>query len=401
VSDKIRAQDLSSLFAGFLLWIKESCAEKRIKRLFFLTREGEFFKKVYDEIAHFQENKEQDILVDILEVSRVATFAPSINAVEIEEFLRMWSLYKEQSPQAFFSSIGMEAESFAEKLRQYHLNETEVISSPHEDKRVVDFLADKDVKRKIMEEITTQREKLKGYFRQKGIPDEESDEIAVVDIGWRGTIQDNLCRIYPNIQWTGYYLCLASFLNEQPVNGHKFGYLNQGKTEVILRYPTPMEMICNSSSGSVSRYQKNGGRVEAIRIIDEDENRTYHLYTENLQTYILNNIRKCFANNETKEELLSKGNEAVDSFLLCPSKQAAAAFFALKHNETFGNGKFVDKAIKIKGIMFVQACFSKEKRKQLKCALWETTWPQGYLVWRHMRGLVPLYNYILERNYLK
>mgnify|MGYP005950884021 CR=1 FL=1 len=58
-------------------------------------------------------------------------------------------------------------------------------------------------------------------------------------------------------------------------------------------------------------------------------------------------------------------------------------------------------SIKIKEIMFVQACFSKEKRKQLKCALWETTWPQGYLVWRHMRGLVPLYNYILERNYLK
>lgn len=51
-------------------------------------------------------------------------------------------------------------------------------------KRVVDFLADKDVKRKIMEEITTQREKLKGYFRQKGISDEDSDEIAVVDIGW-------------------------------------------------------------------------------------------------------------------------------------------------------------------------------------------------------------------------
>ena len=86
--DKIRAQDLSSLFAGFLLWIKKSCTEKRIKKLFFLTREGEFFKKVYDEIAHFQENKEQDILVDILEVSRVATFAPSINAVEIEEFIQ-------------------------------------------------------------------------------------------------------------------------------------------------------------------------------------------------------------------------------------------------------------------------------------------------------------------------
>lgn len=29
-----------------------------------------------------------------------------------------------------------------------------------------------------MEEITTQREKLKGYFRQKGISDEDSDEIS-------------------------------------------------------------------------------------------------------------------------------------------------------------------------------------------------------------------------------
>lgn len=58
----------------------------------------------------------------------------------------------------------MEAESFAEKLRQYHLNETEVISSPHEDKRVVDFLADKDVKRKIMEEITDAARKIERVF---------------------------------------------------------------------------------------------------------------------------------------------------------------------------------------------------------------------------------------------
>jgi hypothetical protein len=39
-----------------------------------------------------------------------------------------------------------------------------------------------------------------------------------VDIGWRGTIQDNLAHVLPEKTLFGHYLGLARVLNEQPVN---------------------------------------------------------------------------------------------------------------------------------------------------------------------------------------
>jgi hypothetical protein len=85
-------------------------------------------------------------------------------------------------------------------------------------------------------------------------------KVCIVDVGWRGTIHDNIALLYPNIHFTGVYLGLQKFLNDQPSNTSKFAFgpnLNHQ-----LEYPhfldsvAPIEMITNSPSGSVTGYEE-------------------------------------------------------------------------------------------------------------------------------------------------
>lgn len=394
---EIQYEGLAQLFGGFIMWIMKACKEKNIQKIYFFTREGEFFKHIYDKLLESGADRDEYPAAHLLEVSRVATFAPSIQEVCIQEFQRIWSLYKKQSMRAFFASLDIDIKGFRPYLEDYGLPEEMVISNPQADKRVIAFLRDEYVKEMMIQSVAEKRENLIAYCEKNGIRQNAKGRIAVVDIGWRGTIQDNLCVIFPEIQWEGFYLCLAEFLNQQPFNGKKYGYLNQGNSAVALRYPTPIEMICNSPAGSVLGYNKDG---EALRLADQCENRAYVSFTREFQTRIADKVSvKCFA-DMSESQILEHGERALNRFLLFPPRKAAQAYFSLKHNEMFGNGAFLNKQFKIKKKLFILACICEKSRRQLKQALYDTTWPQGYLTVSGMPWLVHLYNRMLERNYL-
>ena len=73
------AVGLSPFFMNYILWILENCAKKRIKKIYYFTREGEFFIQVHNMIVKSGILPEEILpKAEILEVSRVATFAPSL-----------------------------------------------------------------------------------------------------------------------------------------------------------------------------------------------------------------------------------------------------------------------------------------------------------------------------------
>lgn len=394
---EIQYEGLAQLFGGFILWIMKTCQEKKIQKIYFFTREGEFFKEIYDKLLESSTDRHKYPVANVLEVSRVATFAPSIQEVCIQEFHRMWNLYKRQSMRAFFTSLDIDIKGFRPYLDDYGLPEEMMIFNPREDKRVMAFLRDEYVKEMMIQSVDKKRENLIAYCEKNGIRQNEKGRVAVVDIGWRGTIQDNLCAIFPEIQWEGFYLCLAEFLNQQPINGKKYGYLNQGNSAVALRYPTPIEMICNSPGGSVVGYNKDG---EAMRLTEQSENKAYASFTREFQMRITDKVSEKYFADMSESEILEHGERALNRFLLFPPRKAAQAYFSLRHNEMFGNGAFLNKQIKIKRRLFILACISEKSRKQLKQALHDTTWPQGYLTVSGLSWLVYWYNHILERNYL-
>ena len=384
--------EISVFFYGFIKWILDSCIEKKIKTIYFLTREGEFYKKVYDQIV-MREGTNITPKAEILQVSRLSTYTPSLRGVNISEFMRMWSMYQTQSMNGFFCSLGLKTDQFKKYLDKYDIDYLEPIQRPWEDHKIRLFLADKNVIELLENSIKHKRSLFYEYCEGKNLRPREDGTIAIVDIGWRGTIQDNLCILFPKKQIVGYYLCLESFLNPQPINGFKMGYIDSHHSKIILRYPTPIEMLCNAPGGSVVGYCKG----EAIRKIDKSEEQCYYSFTEETQNRILCGISGM---HERVKIGIPNAVKYMDDLILNPEKKMVNAFFSLNHNETFGVGKFVKKNMKMTWFLFLGALLSRKSRSELKYFLWETSWPQGFLVHYHLRYAAWLYNYILKKEFL-
>ena len=410
VIEEFKAKDntvkqLAPFFTSFVLWINEECIKNDIKKLFFFTREGEFFIKIQKLIEN--SGIFYDLLPDskILEVSRVATFAPSIRETTIKEFMRIWNQYSTQSMGAFAKSLGLDILEFSNLIEFHNLNLEEEIQYPWLDNRVKELFKDERFINYLDRVINNKKTAFLGYLEQKGIDIKLNEKIAIVDIGWRGTIQDNISYLLRSKTIFGYYLGLEDFLNEQPFNTRKEGFINdQYGYKQVLRFVAPIEMVTNSPNGSTIRYEYINGYYKAVRKNETSEDEVFNKFTCRIQDSILNecvNILKIinlhFLNSY---QLKAYSYLGFYNLIMNPysNKDIVNAFFNLCHNEEFGVGRFIDKKVKFQLMLFFMSLFSKTKRTKLRDFLFSTSWPQGYFVKFNLHFLIGLFNNKLRKN---
>lgn len=359
----------SSLFYKFIDWILEDCQSKNIEKIYFFTREGEFFKQIADKIKKYEKQEKH-----ILEVSRLATFCPSLREVTIDELMRVWNQYYIQSMGTFCKTLGLDVNDFVEVFEKHNLNLNESILFPYDDERVKKLFEDKIFINALNEKIEEKKKIILKYFNNKNL-NNTNGKIAIVDIGWRGTIQDNICYLLPNKEIYGYYFGLHSYLNIQPNNSFKLGFLNQYSNGIkFLDNVTPIEMLCNSPYGSTIGYIDDK-KVEAIRQIDEKENQSYDKCIKYVQEGIIENIENLQDVEITDAEIL----KVLNNIVFDPVKEVAQMYFKLKHNEEFGVGKYVNKNGKFNYMNLVLAPVSSKYRNKFRESIINSTWNQGYL----------------------
>lgn len=394
------AATLAPFFANFIIWILEDCARRNIKKIFYFTREGEFFIQVHDVIT-----KSGLFPVDVLpeartlEVSRVATFAPSLREPTLNELMRLWNQYSIQSMRAFAKSVAMDECIFATWLQKYEIPIDEVITYPWLDERVQSMFADGDFVAFFQQHIDSKKQLILSYCKGKNLQPSERETVAIVDIGWRGTIQDNLCYLFPECKFVGYYLALEQFLNPQPTNAEKYGFMNnEPNYQYLLRIVSPIEMLCNSSFGSTVGYAMKDGSCIAVRQKEAAEDCIFETFTGKAQKEILSRVSTCCdvvnLHSLTSSQLRDKTYAKFADVLLNPQhyRELPISFFHLQHNEEFGVGCYVDKRFKLRLDLMTEAVFSKRKRQELKEFLVNTSWPQGYLARYRLDPLIPILN---------
>jgi hypothetical protein len=254
------------------------------------------------------------------------------------ELMRLWGQYSIQSPDQFCSSLGLAIPSFRAAFESRGLDWDTPVEYPWRDPKFMGTIT--SLRPQLELYVDESRSALRSYLVSRKFP--LANTAQVVDVGWRGTIQDNITWA-TGVAATGTYLGLFTFLNRQPP-GRKVGVafdenLNRNATERIRRAVSPVERLLTPRLPSTVGYQANG-----TPITREDPALTQGV-TGALQTFQHGVVEGCVdalalfrgSRLEAQERGLA-ALKAIDDFLQTPTPSVVALFLSLVHDETFGAG---------------------------------------------------------------
>jgi FMN phosphatase YigB (HAD superfamily) len=338
---------MSPLFVGFALYIQDLCQAGGHERVHFFTREGKFFQKVFDRVQLNGLFGMPPIESRLLPVSRLATFFPSLQELTDREMMRLWSQYHTQSVRSFLESLGASLVDYLHVIQENGIDPEEMINSPWQDKRFLNLLADRTFLDHLQTEQREKRNNLIEFFHDCQFGQE--GKAFIVDIGWRGTIQDNLALIFPNSIIEGCYLGLQRFFNPQPVNTRKYGYIadrNRGESHVMLKHVMPFEMLCFGTGGSAVGYRREASGMMAPEFqCDPEEDRIHneriHYFQEGVVAGVEQVCRIVSQHGISIRELRAEANVLATHFLTSPPMEMCRAFSALKQDDTFGMARTI------------------------------------------------------------
>ncbi|SDA25336.1 Predicted hydrolase, HAD superfamily [Methylobacterium sp. UNC378MF] len=346
--EQVGAQ-FAMIAVGFILSVLEDAVVHDFKRIYFFTREGAFFRRLAQVIVQNDPYNVNYPELELLKVSRVATFAASLCMNEQEDLMRLWRQYSTQSLRDFSISLGLDEGAMQNLGRRHSIDWFEPIQYPWRDNKFKALLSDKTFNALITNRVRKQGGALKNYLATQDFGKTPAAAEMIVDVGWRGTIQDNLAHL-TSVAIRGHYLGLFRFLNPQPKFSHKIGYLfdeNGGRSHRgIVDEVAPLEMIYNTLGGSVLEYDDEGGICTPRRRVEPGEERIVAEYVSHMQEGMLSCAeiicKYIKLHGLTSKDLLNLAQSTAASLCAQPPTELADAFFELKHNESFGAGQVQD-----------------------------------------------------------
>jgi len=189
------------LFAGFIHGVAEHCLRSDIKHIYFFSREGWLFEQIWNEIAPRIFAGAELPKVSYLYVSRMA-LAPASCAYA--------GLDREHADIVFLPAgnrdfrdvcrvFGLQAEPFAPYLAKHHLSQETVLSPAHSGFlmtnriRFNEMLEEEEgFQAEVRRQTLAANQALLRYLDEQGFF--QQPDVALVDVGWLGTIQRFLYR---------------------------------------------------------------------------------------------------------------------------------------------------------------------------------------------------------------
>ena len=370
----------ASLFTGFALFIAEQAIMDGVESLFFFTREGEFFARLFKVI--FPDgvyNGHKLPPYSVLAVSRQATFSPSLKEVSLAEFNRIWALNWQQNLSTLFKILGVDPEDFEPLLADLSLSLEEMIVRPQDDQRIASLLDDPKFSSAVLTKRDEKQQLLKAYLQQEGILGKK--KIGCVDIGWRGSIQDNLAHLIPECETVGYYLALRRFINVQPLNAVKRAFgpdQREGTYADFFETFEPLELLCNSPYGSVIDYRKENGHIAPVRETNSVENALIERFTQYFQDGVTHAaqcqrpllISHAVMSSEMRDMALNIWKGISSN----PVDQLVEAYYAAPQHDVFGYGDFFERDRVPSLTHIAMALLSKSKRHEVIQFIRRTQW---------------------------
>ncbi|MCX8517402.1 MAG: methyltransferase domain-containing protein, partial [Rhodoferax sp.] len=267
--------ELATSFFYFVDRLYETLTEQGIQAVYFLSREGQPLMRMFD---MYCKQIGAGIVSHYLEVSRRSTLLPSLAPLAEENFETLFRQYRRISLLEFLSSLGLEVhlENIAQALGM-----ADGAASQREDDfpSSSTFTALKALPQ-FQELYESERQKRRGAFiaylaalSGGTLP----PRLVIVDVGWKGTIQDNLFALLcrhgdtPVRHITGYYIGLvaqgaAGSCNDKCGLLFSTAGVPSPKFQVFNENRALLEVVLAANHGSISSYTFNAdGQPCAIR----------------------------------------------------------------------------------------------------------------------------------------
>lgn len=379
-------QKHADLFLGFACFLEEQATLNEIDTLFFCTREGVFFKAVFDTLfGNVSNGLGSAPKSDLIEVSRLSSFAPALMSENSIDFSQLYRLYKTQSPLTLMSSLGQDVGEFEELIKKHGLSPSEFIDTPGEDEQFNSFLADPAFLQRISANLREQKSCIQQYLQQHF---GDRPHIGFVEIGWRGTIQNSIAALFPEKKFLGMYLGLALERNKARSNCQKIAYGPDHNRTIkdsdLLDAINVIEFICLSNKGSAKRYQRqaDGSVIAEMQHVPE-EDRWIEDFSIPFQRGVLEvaekSNREALIQDHQSGKLRAKALDQWRSILNNPQPALVTAYFSVKSNEQFGHGSISDQSVVPTLSTIVFSPFNKSRRQQLITFLTYSQWSKGML----------------------
>lgn len=259
------------VFLHFFTWLIKRVKENNIRTVLFPAREGYFLKQVFDLLL-----EEQLIPFPVKSVyllaSRRAVSIPSINNLEdIYEILG--SNFTGSFSNLLKTRYGLSQNIIDE-------NDDYTVNLPNDIERVK-----KDIlkyKERIIEEVESELKEYKNYCEKVDIL-RGDNEIALVDLGYSGSIQYYLSKII-NAPIKGFYFATSNNRKGMKFNGNTMegffadneDYLTSNSS--IFKYQLILESILTAPHGQVEKLESDGTNVHYAKSGFSQEN--FSLLTE-------------------------------------------------------------------------------------------------------------------------
>lgn len=267
--------ELATSLYYFIEKLYYTLIEQGVEHVYFLSREGQPLMRMFE---MYSERAGGQIKSHYLEVSRRSTLLPSLAPLDEETFETLFRQYRRISLLEFLSSLGLEAysRSIAQALK---------LPDGFEENREDDFptsLTFTALKTlpQFQELYESERLARRGAFitylseLSGGTP---PSRLVIVDVGWKGTIQDNLFALLchkndtPVHRLTGYYVGLVA-AGAASTHNDKYGLLfssmgaNSPKFRVFNENRALFEVVLAADHGSIVSYETIAdGHAKPIR----------------------------------------------------------------------------------------------------------------------------------------
>ncbi|MBF0100898.1 MAG: glycosyltransferase [Desulfobacterales bacterium] len=399
---------LGYIFCTFMLGVIQRIKEHQIDHVYFLARDGFLFQKVFELFKH---EYPQMLLtwpkITYAYLTRRTTAAASVvHGLSHQEALAGLYNPKQQGLFSILQTYSLPIEPFIDLANKHGLNNIKEPLLNWHDSRLLNFLDDAEVQLQIKAQAMSKKQMLEAYLEQIGFFSQQ--KIALVDIGWNGSIQSYLSQTFTHPQdpkasvYPETYGLYFGFVNGIP---HQFSPLDRLDGLVYdARRQTKNEQVCQefeelfeesarSLEATVIGYTRDidDDQVSPIFKSDDKPDRQAELSSNPLimeiQSGMLSFAKRFIDAVQLTgydfSELKSYTHTIIERAVAYPTQQEVNLLTRLSHSEDFGGDEIMDlREIRPKSRAF-NGLF------HIKKSLVTSNWRYGTLVSMKLRYLLP------------